>query len=59
MARNLVAQAQRVAWQQFPNHNPSLVVQAISERCHQVVEKSQTNKQSETETVRQSRGVKI
>jgi len=37
MASNLVAQAQRVAWEQFPEHNPSRVVRAISERCERVV----------------------
>jgi cation transport regulator ChaB len=36
MASNLVAQAQRVAWEQFPERNPSRVMRAISERCHQV-----------------------
>lgn len=37
MASNLVARAQRVAWEQFPEHNPGRVVRIISERCARVV----------------------
>ncbi|HUK83222.1 MAG TPA: hypothetical protein VLZ12_11395 [Verrucomicrobiae bacterium] len=37
MASNLVAGAQRVAWEQFPEQNPGKVVRAISERCHRLV----------------------
>lgn len=59
MARNVAAKAQNLVWEQFPTDNPSLVVRALSERCSQVAENSQAIKPSQTETVRQSRGVKI
>lgn len=59
MARNLAAKAQQVVWEQFPDDNPSLVVRALSERCSHVAENNQTVKQSQTETMRQSRGIGI
>lgn len=37
MASNLTAKAQKIAWQQFPNHRPGCIVAAISERCHRAV----------------------
>ena len=59
MARNLAAKAQQVVWEHFPDDNPSLVVRALSERCSHVAENNQTVRQSQTETVRQSRGIGI
>jgi hypothetical protein len=37
MASNQVATAQKVIWEQFPDHRPARVVAAISERCRQAV----------------------
>jgi len=59
MARNLVAKAQRVVWEQFPDHNPSLVVRAISKRCSQAVESNQAIRETQDKSVRQSRGIGI
>jgi hypothetical protein len=59
MARNLAAKAQQVVWEHFPDDNPSLVVRALSERCSHVAENNQAVKQSQTETMRQSRGIGI
>ena len=59
MARNLVAHAQKVIWEQFPDPNPSLVVRAISERCAQAVENNPTVAQTQTKLERRSPGTKI
>jgi hypothetical protein len=37
MTSDLTAKAQKIAWEQFPNHRPGEVVAAISERCHQAI----------------------
>lgn len=37
MASNLTAKAQKIVWEQFPDHRPGHVVAAISERCLQAV----------------------
>ena len=59
MARNLVAHAQKVVWEQFPGHNPSLVVRALSEHCAQAVEDNQIVAPTHNQTERQSPGIKI
>jgi hypothetical protein len=59
MASNLVARAQRVAFEQFPEYNPGRVVQAISERCLLAVGESSTVKESVGQTTRQTRGIRI
>ena len=61
MARNLVAKAQTVAWEQFPDDNPAKVVRALSQRCALAVENSESLKQAEMEkqSVRQSHGMSI
>jgi len=61
MARNLVAKAQTVAWEQFPDDNPAKVVRALSQRCALAVENSESLKQAQVEqqSLRQSRGIPI
>ena len=59
MARNLVARAQQVVWERFPNHNPSRVVRAISERCSRAVDNSEAVTQTQDKSVRQSHGIGI
>lgn len=57
MASNLVAKAQKIAFEQYPTRNPSRVMDAISDRCavavgiHQSLDYTQQN--------RQSKGVRI
>lgn len=46
MASNLVAKAQKVVWEQFPNNRPSEVMAAISERCRQAILPEQTISES-------------
>lgn len=59
MASNLVARAQHVAFEQFPECNPGNVVQAISERCLLAVGESLTVMESVGQTTRQNRGIRI
>jgi len=59
MASNLTAKAQKIVWEQFPDHRPGHVVAAISERCHQAIANEETI--SESQKVRQgfNRGMRI
>jgi hypothetical protein len=59
MASNLVAKAQRVAFEQFPEYRPGKVVRAISERCLLAVGESLTLAKSVRETIRQTQGNRI
>ena len=61
MASNLVAQAQKVAWEQFPEDNPAYVVRAISERCYVALSEKEVVKQIQSvkHTRRQSRGIGV
>ena len=59
MASNLVAKAQRVAFERFPEHNPGKVVRAISERCLLVVGESLAVSESVCQPTRQVRGIRI
>ena len=61
MARNLVAKAQKVAWDNYPDHNPVKVVRAISQRCAMAVENSESLKQAlmAQQSLRQSRGIRV
>ena len=47
MASNLTAKAQKIVWEQFPDHRPGHVVAAISERCHQAIANEETISQSQ------------
>jgi hypothetical protein len=59
--RNLVANAQKMVWRQFPEHNPGKVVEALQERCDEAVthKRSIGESQSETQDIRQSRGIRV
>jgi hypothetical protein len=59
MASNLVAKAQRVAFEQFPEQRPGKVVRAISERCLLAVGESLTLARSVWEAIPQRRGLRI
>jgi hypothetical protein len=62
MARNLVAKAQKVVWEQYPDHNPSQVMRAISQRCALATENAEAIKQTQAQkkpAVQQSRGIGI
>ncbi len=61
MASNLVAGAQRVAWEQFPEQNPGKVVRAISDRCRQLVRICEllTERESVDQANRHARGMGV
>jgi hypothetical protein len=59
MASNLVAKAQKIVWEQFPDHRPGHVVAAISERCRQAVANEETISQDRKHTRSVNRGVRI
>ena len=42
MASNLIAKAQKVVWERFPEHNPGKVMRALSTRCQQLVGKGES-----------------
>jgi hypothetical protein len=54
MASNLTAKAQKIVWEQYPDHRPGHIVAAISERCHQAVANEETI--SQNRKVEQSAG---
>jgi hypothetical protein len=59
--RNLVAKAQKMVWQQYPQNNPGKIVEALMEHCDQAVthKRSIGESQSEAENMSQSRGVRV
>ena len=57
MASNLTAKAQKIAWEQFPDHRPSRIVAAISDRCRQAVANEETISQDRKRSVRRGIGV--
>ena len=61
MTSNLVAKAQRVAWEQFPEQNPGKVVRAISKRCQQVagIRETVVERESVSLSTRQARGIRV
>jgi hypothetical protein len=61
MASDLVAKAQRVAWEQFPEQNPGKIVRAISKRCQQVAGNRETvmERESVSLSIRQGRGIGV
>jgi hypothetical protein len=58
-ASNLVSKAQRVAFEQFPEHNPGRVIRAISERCLLAVGESVTVMEPVRQTTRHARGIGV
>jgi len=59
MASNLTAKAQKIVWEQFPDHRPGHIVAAISERCRQAVVNEETISQSQKLTQSTSRGMRV
>ena len=59
--RNLVAEAQKMVWREFPEHNPGKVVEALMERCDEAVthKRSIGESQSEAQNIRHSRGISV
>jgi hypothetical protein len=59
--RNLVAKAQKMVWQQFPEQNPGKVVETLMERYDQAVthKRSIGESQLEARNTRQSRGMSV
>jgi len=56
-----MARAQKVAWEQFPDHNPKRVVHALSERCYEALSEKEVVKQAQSvrQTQRRSRSIGI
>lgn len=59
MASNCVAKAQKIVWEQYPDHRPGHVVAAISERCHQAVANEETISQNRKLTNSVSHGIRM
>jgi hypothetical protein len=57
MASNLTAKAQKIAWEQFPDHRPGRIVAAVSDRCRQAVANEETISQDRKRSVRRGIGV--
>jgi hypothetical protein len=47
MASNLMAKAQKIVWEQFPDHRPGHIVAAITERCHLAIANEETISQNQ------------
>ena len=59
MASNQVATAQKVIWEQFPDHRPARLVAAISERCRLAVTNEETIAEAPKISQSHSRGMSI
>jgi hypothetical protein len=57
--RNLVAKAQKMVWQQFPENSPGKVVEALVEHCDKAVTHKRTIGESHAQDIRQSRGMRV
>jgi hypothetical protein len=59
--RNLVANAQKMVWRQFPENNPGKVVEALMEHCDKAVTHNRSigESQSEDQDIRRSRGMRV
>jgi hypothetical protein len=59
--RNLMANAQKMVWRQFPEHNPGKVVEALMEHCDKAVTHNRSigERQSEAQDNRRSRGMRV
>jgi len=59
--RNLVANAQKTVWRQFPEHNPGKIVEALMEHCDKAVTHNRSigESQSEAQDIRRSRGMRV
>jgi hypothetical protein len=59
MASNLVAKAQKVVWEQFPDDRPGRIVAAISERCRQAVANEETLSENRKLSHSVNRGMRV
>ena len=59
MASNLVAKAQKVVWEQYPDDRPGQIVAAISERCRQAAANEETISLSQKLTPSTRRGMRV
>ena len=59
--RNLVAEAQKMVWREFPQNNPGTVVEALVERRDVAVtsKRSMGESQPEAHNICQSRGIRV
>src|SRR5665213_920591 len=59
--RNLMANAQKMVWRQFPEHNPGKIVEALMEHCDNAVTHNRSigESQSEAQDTRRSRGMRV
>jgi hypothetical protein len=59
MASNLTAKAQKIVWEQYPDHRPEYIVEAITERCHEAIANEETIAQEQRVEQRMGRGIRI
>lgn len=59
MASNLTAKAQKIVWEQYPNHRPGHIMAAITERCHEAIANEETISQKQQVEQRMGRGIRI
>jgi hypothetical protein len=59
MASNLTAKAQKIVWEQYPDHRPGHIVAAITERCHEAIANEETILQKQKVEQRIGRGISI
>ena len=57
MASNLTAKAQKIVWEQFPEHRFGRIVETISERCGQAVANEEMISQKVTRSIGRGIGV--
>ncbi len=59
--RNLVANAQKMVWRQFSEHNPGKIVEALMEHCDKAVTHNRSigESQSAAQDIRRSRGMRV
>jgi len=57
--RNLVAKAQKIVWQQYPQNNPGKIVEALMEHCDKAVTHNRSIGENKTQNIRQSRGMRV
>lgn len=59
MASNLVAKAQKIVWEEYPDERPGHIVAAISERCRQAVSNQETRAENIGHKNTWNQGVRI
>ncbi len=59
MASNLTAKAQKIVWEQYPDHRPAHIMAAITERCHEAIANEETIAQEQRVEQRMGRGIRI